>query len=208
MNRKILALILALAVVAAAIVLAVTLSKDPADGDVSGGRPSMGEKETAPAPGVEQGGIHAEPVETTEPAAFDHTIPTGPADPEADLQHPSAGLPEDTTPVQTEPDVTEPEVTEPEMTEPQQTQPTQSAEPTQSTEPAQPTQPTESASEGELDYETFTAMDPAEQRVYMESFESLDAFFAWYNAAKEAYEQEHPAIDVGDGVVDLGGLGG
>ena len=57
--------------------------------------------------------------------------------------------------------------------------------------------------EGEIDYEEFTAMSPTQQRVYMESFESLDAFFEWYNAAKEVYEQAHPPIDVGDGVIDM-----
>ena len=205
MNRKILALILALVVVAVAIVLAVTLNKDTPDGNVSGGRPAVGEKETTPAPGVEDNVIHTEPVETTEPIETtepeeteepttpatenDYTIPTGPADPDAGLKDPDVDVPEDTEPVET----TEPAVTEPAVTEPQQTQ---------------PTQPTETVPESELDYETFTAMDPAEQRVYMESFESLDAFFEWYNAAKEAYEREHPAIDVGDGVVDLGGLVG
>lgn len=57
--------------------------------------------------------------------------------------------------------------------------------------------------EGEIDYEEFTAMSPTQQRLYMESFESLDAFFEWYNAAKEVYEQAHPPIDVGDGVIDM-----
>lgn len=55
----------------------------------------------------------------------------------------------------------------------------------------------------EIDYEEFTAMSPTQQRVYMESFESLDAFFEWYNGAKEVYEQAHPPIDVGDGVIDM-----
>ena len=55
-----------------------------------------------------------------------------------------------------------------------------------------------------MDYATFKAMSAAEQRAFQESFSSLDAFFEWYNAAKEAYDKENPPIEVGgDGVVTL-----
>lgn len=196
MNRKILALILALAAVAAAIVLAVTLKNDVPAANIPG------EGTVAPAPGgsgIEDSIFDAgetKPVETQAPDATEDpavvpgsTIPEGPTDPDTGLQDPDVDAPEDTRPVQTEPEVTEPEETKPVVTEPAQTEP-------QQTEPAQ-------IPEGEIDYESFTAMDPALQRQYMESFESMDAFFAWYNAAKEAYEQAHPSIDVGDGVIDV-----
>ena len=50
-------------------------------------------------------------------------------------------------------------------------------------------------------------MTGAEQRAFQESFEDLDAFFAWFNAAKEAHEKENPSIEIGgSGEVDLGGL--
>lgn len=82
------------------------------------------------------------------------------------------------------------------------TQPT-----TTPTQPAtQPTtQPTTPANPGAgMDYQTFQAMTGAEQRAFQESFESLDAFFAWFTAAKEAYEQANPPIEVGgNGVVTL-----
>lgn len=55
-----------------------------------------------------------------------------------------------------------------------------------------------------MDYQTFQSMTGAEQRAFQDSFESIEAFFAWYNAAKEAYEKENPPIEVGgDGVVTL-----
>lgn len=57
----------------------------------------------------------------------------------------------------------------------------------------------------DMTYEAFIALAPAEQRLYQESFSDLDAFFAWYNAAKEKYEKENPPIDI-DGPVDLGKL--
>ncbi len=57
-----------------------------------------------------------------------------------------------------------------------------------------------------LTYEEYNAMSPTEQRLVMESFESVEAFFAWYNAAKEKYEKDHPALDAGDGSVDIGDL--
>ena len=190
MNRKILALILALAAVAAAIVLAVVMGDD---------KPAVntpGEGTVAPAPGGS--GIEdsifdtgeTKPAETQAPDVTEDpavvpgsTIPDGPASTDTGLQDPNVDAPEDTRPVQTEPEQTKPTATEPAQTEPQQSEPAQ-------------------VPEGEIDYETFTAMDPALQRQYMESFESMDAFFAWYNAAKDAYDQAHPSIDVGDGVID------
>ena len=103
----------------------------------------------------------------------------------------------------------------------QPTQPSQSAtEP--STAPSQgatqpTTQPTTPTTGNEpqpvdpatMDFATFQAMTGAEQRAFQESFEDLDAFFEWYNAAKEAYEKENPSIEIGPGgSVDLGGLDG
>lgn len=196
MNRKILALILALVAVAAAIVLAVTLNDDAPAANI----PGEGTLPSAPGGnGIEDSIFDAgetKPAETQAPDATEDpavvpgsTIPDGPADTDIGMQDPDVDAPEDTRPVQTEPEVTETEETKPVVTEPSQTE-------SQQTEPVQ-------IPDGEIDYETFTAMEPALQRQYMESFESMDAFFEWYNAAKEAYEQEHPVLDVGDGVIDL-----
>ncbi len=47
-------------------------------------------------------------------------------------------------------------------------------------------------------------MSPNEQMQYMESFSSVEAFFSWYNAAKDAYGKANPSIEIGgDGSVDL-----
>lgn len=54
-----------------------------------------------------------------------------------------------------------------------------------------------------MTYEEFIELTPEEQRLYQESFNDLDAFFAWYSAAKEKYEKENPPIDI-DGPIDLG----
>lgn len=89
------------------------------------------------------------------------------------------------------------------------TEATESSTATESTEPEQ-TQPTEPVTtqpdDHEIGYAEFMAMSPADQRKFQESFgqdeASLDAFFAWYNAAKEKYEKENPPIDVGNGTID------
>lgn len=68
------------------------------------------------------------------------------------------------------------------------------------------TQPTLELEEGQMEYEKFRDMKAAEQQAFLESFESLDAFFEWYNRVKEEYAAAHPAIEIGDGVVDMGDL--
>ena len=197
MNRKYLALILALVAVAVAVVLAV-------GGRTPGGDPDRGTQDTRPSiPGVADSIFDPVPDDTADPNAEhtepvtqpDNTIPDGPADSDTDPQQPEDDVPDVTRPAQTEPAATQPQQTEP--TAPVVTEPTIPA----TTEPVQ-------VPDGEIDYETFAAMSPTEQRVYMESFESMDAFFTWYNAAKEAYEKAHPSIDVGDGVIDLEDLFG
>lgn len=79
------------------------------------------------------------------------------------------------------------------------------------TTPEDPTEPTDPSTGAtapatppeEMTYEDFIALTPEEQRLYQESFNDLDAFFAWYTAAKEKYEKENPPIDI-DGPIDLG----
>ncbi len=75
-------------------------------------------------------------------------------------------------------------------------------------DPSDPTEPSVEATApdttpAEMTYEDFVALTPEEQRLYQESFNNLDAFFAWYTAAKEKYEKENPPIDI-DGPIDLG----
>ena len=54
------------------------------------------------------------------------------------------------------------------------------------------------------DYEKYQAMSGAAQKEFMDSFGSVEAFFAWLDAAKAEHEALHPEIDVGDGNINLG----
>ena len=54
-----------------------------------------------------------------------------------------------------------------------------------------------------MTYEEFQNLTPAQMRAFEESFESKDAFFEWYNAAKDAYENANPPIDAGNGTITL-----
>ena len=56
-----------------------------------------------------------------------------------------------------------------------------------------------------LTYEQYNALSGEEQLAYMESFASMADYFAWYNAAKKAYEDSQNRIEVSDGHIDLGG---
>ena len=52
------------------------------------------------------------------------------------------------------------------------------------------------------DYETYLAMSGEEQQAFVESFDSMEAFFAWFTAAKEEYESTHQDIEInGDEVI-------
>lgn len=50
-----------------------------------------------------------------------------------------------------------------------------------------------------LAYDEYMTMSSAEQEAYFNSFPSVEAFFAWFNAAKEKYQAEHPGIEIGPG---------
>lgn len=57
-----------------------------------------------------------------------------------------------------------------------------------------------------VSYEAYNSMTPAEQMAYYNQFPSMEAFVRWYNDAKAEYDEEHGAIDVGDGDIDLGDI--
>lgn len=76
-----------------------------------------------------------------------------------------------------------------------------------STEPA--TEPTEAPEDdGTMNYDKYMSLSAKEQSDYMNSFESVDAFFAWYNAAKDEHDSKNTEIEIGDGSFDLGELEG
>ena len=59
--------------------------------------------------------------------------------------------------------------------------------------------------EEKTEYEKLLEMSGEEQQAFMESFESLEAFFAWLEEAKAEYEAKNPGIEIGtDGIVAIG----
>ena len=69
-----------------------------------------------------------------------------------------------------------------------------SKDPAQSTTPAAPKA---------LTYEEYHALSGDKQQQYYESFDSVEDFFAWYNAAKAKYEEDNGAIEIEDGEINL-----
>ena len=77
----------------------------------------------------------------------------------------------------------------------------------QATEPTTP--PSDDTAKLSAEYEAFCAMTGAEKKAYQNSFETIDAFFEWYDAAMEAYNKEHPPTEIGsDGTINMDGLTG
>lgn len=104
--------------------------------------------------------------------------------------------PEETKPQETKPEETKPQETKPQETKPEETKP-------QETKP-QETKPEETKPQNTVtEYEEYLAMSPEEQQAFFESFDSVDAYFAWLNAAKAEYEEKQNASDLEGGSVDL-----
>lgn len=57
------------------------------------------------------------------------------------------------------------------------------------------------------DYERYQNMSAEEQEKLIDSFESMEAFFAWLNDAQEAHAAHSDAIEIGSNtVIDMSGL--
>ena len=48
-----------------------------------------------------------------------------------------------------------------------------------------------------MTYEQYNALSAEEQEEYFNSFDTVEEFFAWYNQAKQEYENNQDYIDVG-----------
>lgn len=68
------------------------------------------------------------------------------------------------------------------------------------------TQPGDIPSADEVTYEEYNAMSGEEQMAFFNTFDSMEDFVAWYNAAKEKHDSEHPDIEIGDGNIDIGDI--
>lgn len=55
-------------------------------------------------------------------------------------------------------------------------------------------------------YEQYQNMSGEDQLAFMESFDSVEAFVAWYNAAQAEYEAKNPAIEIDGSVIDMNEL--
>ena len=47
-----------------------------------------------------------------------------------------------------------------------------------------------------MDYKAYMSMTAAQKQTFRNSFENNDAFFAWYNAAKKAYDEANAPIPI------------
>lgn len=118
--------------------------------------------------------------QSTKPEVSKPTIPDGPQNP---------GQVEELTPPVEDETPTKPQ--NPEQTQP--TTPEDTEPPKEDTPPVDPTK---------LDYLQFHALNAKQQQAVMESFDSIEDFFLWYDGVKETYEKENPSIEV-DGPIDL-----
>ena len=59
----------------------------------------------------------------------------------------------------------------------------------------------------ETEYEKYIGMSGTQQKDFMESFGSMEEFFAWLQNAKAEYEAAHPEIPIEDGTIDLSKIG-
>ena len=74
------------------------------------------------------------------------------------------------------------------------------------TEPLSSDAPNDSESDFQkLTYAEYIALSGSEQEAYFNKFADIDAFFAWYNAAKEEWENSQSGSDIiiGDGTLDF-----
>lgn len=160
-------------------------------------------------PGVEDSIFDDEPAETESTASTEETTAQKQSSSTDNTKatEPKATEPKATEPKATEPKATEPKATEPKATEPKATEP-KATEPSEPDETIDATQSVEKVPSDSslMEYKKFQNLSPSEQQKYVESFSSIEAFFSWYNAAKEEYENANPAIEVGSGTVDIGAI--
>lgn len=93
-----------------------------------------------------------------------------------------------------------PSVTEPAIlsTDPAKTEPSQNTEPTESeTNPTENTPPPDNGEINSLaqEYIDYYNMSADEQQKFIDSFDSIEAFFEWHTVAKQAYEDNRTPID-------------
>ena len=93
-----------------------------------------------------------------------------------------------------------PSVTQPNIitSDPTETEPSQTTESTESA--TNPTENTTSPNDDEInslaqEYMNYYNLSGEEQQKFIDSFDSIEAFFEWHTAAKQAYEDNRTPID-------------
>lgn len=151
-----------------------------------------------------------EPAEATPPQKQDGNSikPTEPKPVESKPTESKPIEPEPNDPRPTEPKPNDPEPNNPNPSNPRPTEPEPNdpeSDTPESDAPESDAPESEIPSVDEMDYEKFQNLTPSEQQSFVESFDSMDEFFDWYNAAREAYEQDNAPIEV-DGPIDIGAI--
>lgn len=85
-----------------------------------------------------------------------------------------------------------PVATKPQVTNPPETKPAE-------TLPANPEKTS-------LTFDQYQNLSSADQQAYFESFDTMEAFLAWYDAAMKEYEESKNVVEIAGGAVDLGEL--
>lgn len=118
-------------------------------------------------------------------------------------------VPAQTQGTEAEPEA-EPETQQTEAVDNEENDATQATEETkQPEETVQPTEPNNDVPVAVVsDYQRYHNMSGEEQQAFIDGFESIEAFFEWYNAAKAEHERLNPGTEIGSGNIDLGDLAG
>lgn len=138
---------------------------------------SAGEtQETQPADTVPQGSIGVDTEWGGQPQQTGPSQPQSSSDPTQNTEStvPTETTPADTAPVETSPPETAPSDTKPDV------------------------------ELTDLTYAQYVRLSAADQQLYYQAFESDDAFFTWYRAAKSAYDEDKESSAVtGGGSIDI-----
>lgn len=160
------------------------------------------ETQETTAPATEQtqsssGGDHSGTQPPTKPSSGGSQQPTQPQTKPTEGDGQQQTQPQTTGP-QVDGDVEDwiADTTAPEETQPATEEATKpAAESTQATEPEKELT--------DLTYSQYLTLKPEEQEQFMNAFDSMDAFLAWYKAAYAAYEENREVI-TGSGNINIG----
>lgn len=193
MNKKILFIVIAVVLIAALMIFGVSASKEEVEETVETQQPMAAEETSKP--------VVAE--ETPEPVK-DKSVADNPFLEEEELEL----APSDKEETGTESKPTPAATPKPAPAATPKPTPVATPKPTEKPDDASTSQTINPAT-GSTAYEAYSSMSGQQQMDFMNSFGSMEEFFAWYNNARAEYETLHPSIEIGsDGTIDLSGVVG